>query len=112
MQQSSTTRRTALRAAAAVITAPFLNRNRYLLFAQSSHEYSERAVRLVRESLVIDMLNQFLYRRDMQPKLRQWFSQPGAFTRADFEQFRDSGINAASFGEGADSYESGVELFA
>ena len=69
-------------------------------------------MRLVRESLVIDMLNQFLYRRDMQPKLRQWLSKPGAFTRADFEQFRDSGINAASFGDAADNYEDGIELFA
>jgi len=106
------TRRTVLKTAAAAIAAPFFNRHRYALFAQSSHEYTERAVRLVRESLVIDMLNQFLYRRDLQPKLRQWLSQPGAFTRADFEQFRDSGINAASFGNAADNYEDGMELFA
>lgn len=101
-----------LQTAAAAIAAPFINRNRYALFAQSSHEYSERAVRLVRESLVIDMLNQFLYRRDMQPKLRQWLAQPGAFTRADFERFRDSGINAINFGDGVDNYEDGIELFA
>jgi membrane dipeptidase len=100
-----------MHAVAVAIAAPFFNRNRYALFAQSSQEYSERAVRLVRESLVIDMLNQFLYRRDMQPKLRQWLSKPGAFTRADFEQFGDSGINAASLGEGADNYEAGIELF-
>jgi membrane dipeptidase len=112
MQPLSTTRRTLIKAAVAALAAPFLNRNRYALFAQSSQEYSERAVRLVRESLVIDMLNQFLYRRDMQPKLRQWLAQPGAFTRTDFERFRDSGINAASFGDGADSYEDGIELFA
>jgi membrane dipeptidase len=106
------TRRTAVQAAGAAILAPFFNRNRYALFAQSAQEYSVRAVRLVRESLVIDMLNQFLYRRDMQPKLRQWLSKPGAFTRADFEQVRDSGINAASFGNAADTYEAGIELFA
>lgn len=106
------TRRTAIQAAAAVAAAPFINRHRYALFAQSAHEYSERAMRLVRESLVIDMLNQFLYRRDMQSKLRAWLSQPGAFTRADFEQFRATGIHAASFGEGAESYENGLELFA
>ena len=58
------------------------------------------------------MLNQFLYRRDMQPKLRAWLSQPGAFTHADFEQFRATGLRAGSFGEGAESYESGLELFA
>jgi len=105
-------RRTVLKAAAAVVAAPFFNRNRYALFAQSPHQYSERAVRLVRESLVVDMLNQFLYRRDQQGKLRQWLSQPGAFTQADFEQFRDSGINAASFGNAADNFEDGIQLFA
>jgi membrane dipeptidase len=110
--QTPTTRRTALKAAAAALATPFINQNRYALFAQSNHEYSERAVRLVRESLVIDMLNQFLYRRDMQPKLRQWLGKPGAFTRADFEQFRDSGVNAASFGNAADTYEDGIDLFA
>jgi len=94
------------------MAAPFVNRGRYALFAQSSVEYSERAVRLVGESLVIDMLNQFLYRRDMQPKLRQWLAQPGAFTEPDFERFRGSGINAINFGDGADTYEDGIELFA
>ena len=106
------TRRTVLRACAAAVAAPFVNRSRYALFAQSGAEYSERAVRLVHESLVIDMLNQFLYRRDMQNKLHDWLTKPGAFTHADFERFRETGIHAASFGEGADSYESGVELFA
>jgi membrane dipeptidase len=110
--QTPTTRRAALKAAAAAIAAPFINRNRHALFAQSVYEYSERAIRLVRESLVIDMLNQFLYRRDMQPKLRQWLGNPGAFTRVDFEQFRDSGVNAASFGNAADTYEDGIDLFA
>ncbi len=110
MRPSLTTRRTTLKAAA--IAAPFFNRNRYALFAQSPHEYSERAVRLVRESLVIDMLNQFLYRRDMQPKLWQWLTEPGAFTRADFDQFLGSGINAINFGNAADNYEDGIELFA
>ncbi len=103
------TRRAVLKAAAA---APFLNLSRYRLFAQPAREYSGRAVTLVRESLVIDMLNQFLYRRDMQAKLREWMTKPGAFREADFERFRDSGINAASFGEGADDYESGLKLFA
>jgi len=106
------TRRTVLCAGAAALAAPFVNRHRYALFAQSSPEYSDRAVRLVGESLVIDMLNQFLYRRDMQTKLGDWLAKPGAFTHADFERFRSTGIHAASFGEGADSYQSGVELFA
>jgi membrane dipeptidase len=111
--QTRTTRRAALRAlAGAALAGPFINRGRFRLFAQSTAEFSERAVRLVRESLVIDMLNQFLYRTDLQPKLRQWLSQPGAFTPADFERFLDSGINAINFGEGADTFEETIRLFA
>jgi membrane dipeptidase len=107
------TRRTLLRkVAAATLAAPFFNRGRFRLFAQSTAEYSERTVRLVRESLVIDMLNQFLYRQDLQPKLRQWLSQPGAFTPADFQRFLDSGINAISFGNGSNTYEDAIHLFA
>ena len=105
MQTSSTTRRTALKAAVGAVAAPFINRHRYALLAQPAQQYSERAVRLVRESLVIDMLNQFLYRRDMQPELREWLARPDTFTRADFERFRESGVNAASFGDDADNYE-------
>lgn len=105
-------RRTILKAAAAMAAAPFVNRNRYALFGQSAPEYSERAVRLVRESIVVDMLNQFLYRRDMQPKLRQWLAKPDAFTRADCDLFLSSGITAASFGNAANTYEEGIDLFA
>ena len=110
--QAVSTRRATLKSAAALLAAPFINRNRYVLFGQAQREYSERAVRLVRESIVIDMLNQFLYRRDMQPKLRQWLSKPGAFTRANFDLFLNSGVTAASFGNAADTYEDGIDLFA
>jgi membrane dipeptidase len=107
------TRRGALRSLArAAAVAPFLNLGRYRLWAQSAAEYSERTVRLVRESLVIDMLNQFLYRTDLQSKLKKWLSQPGAFTAADLQRFLDSGINAINFGNGADNYEDGIRLFA
>lgn len=94
------------------VAAPFFNVNRYALFAQSPQQYSERAVTLVREALVIDMLNQFLYRRDLQPRLREWLTKPGAFTETDFKQFHDSGITAASFGNAADNYDDGIKLFA
>jgi membrane dipeptidase len=96
----------------AALAAPFINRGRFTLFAQSSTEFSERAVRLVRESQVIDMLDQFLYRADLQPKLRQWLTKPGAFTAADFQRFLDSGITAINFGNGANTYEDGLRLFA
>ena len=57
-------RRFLQRAGAAALTGPCVLRGRYRVFAGSSAEYPERVVRLVRESLVIDMLNQFLYRTD------------------------------------------------
>jgi membrane dipeptidase len=106
-----TTRRQALALGVALAGAPFFNRNRYRLFAHSPTEYSEPAVRLVRESLVIDMLNQFLYRADQQARLKEWLSKPGAFTAADFTRFKDSGINAANFGNGADNFEDAIRLF-
>jgi len=80
--------------------------------AQSKPAYSDRAVRLVRESLVIDMLNQFLYRNDLRTELRQWLSKPGAFTASDFQRFADSGINAINFGEGAGAYDEAIRLLA
>lgn len=96
----------------AVLAAPFVNRGRFALFAQSTEEFSERAIRLVRESLVIDMLNQFLYRTDQRAKLRDWLTKPGAFAAADFQRFVDSGINAINFGEGSDTFENAIRLFA
>jgi membrane dipeptidase len=106
------TRRQALAIGIALVGAPFFNRRRHCLFADSGAEYSERAVRLVRESLVIDALNQFLYRRDQEAKLKAWLTQPGAFTAADWQWFKDSGVNAISFGERAETFEEGLQLFA
>ena len=83
------TRRTFLRRAMnAAIAAPFVLRNSYRLFAQPALEYPERVVRLMRESLVIDMLNQFLYRIDQKDLKEKWLTQPGAFTEADFLRFK------------------------
>jgi len=107
------TRRALVRTLAAGATAaPFINIGRFALHAQSTTQFSERAIRLVRESLVIDLLNQFLYRADQQPQLRQWLSKPGAFAQADFERFLNSGISAINFGEGAAGYEETIRHFA
>ena len=100
------------RASSAALAVPFVLRHRYRLFAQSPEEYPERAVRLVRESLVIDMLNQFLYRMDEEKVLNEWLSRPGAFTRSDFEFFLNSGVNAINFGLDASSLNEAEKLFA
>jgi membrane dipeptidase len=87
-------RRDALKAtlhiAAAVLSAPMVNIGRFRLFAHSGAEYSERAIRLVRESLVIDMLGllslNFLL-------MARWTRNPESFTAAEFQKYKDSGIN-------------------
>src|SRR3712207_6865583 len=55
----SLSRRDAVKAtlsvAAAALSAPMINIGRFRLFAYTGAEYSERTIRLVRESLVIDI---------------------------------------------------------
>ncbi len=106
-------RRTFLRRAMnAAAAAPFVLRHSYRLFAQPAPEYPERVVRLLRESLVIDMLNQFLYRIDQKDLKEKWLTQPGAFTAADFLKFKGSGVSVINFGEGVDSFAEAEQLFA
>lgn len=97
---------------AAVVAAPAFNLGRYRIFPDSTQEYSERAVRLIRESIVIDLLNQFLYRRDQRELRRAWMTQPGSFTEEHWKRFMDTGITAISFGSGANTFDGGVRLFA
>jgi membrane dipeptidase len=105
-------RRNFLRSAVSVAAGgPFILRGRYKVFASSTNEYPERVVRLMRESLVIDMLNQFLYRFDQQDLLEKWMTVPGAFTEADFNRFRSTGLNAINFGAGADGASDAESLF-
>jgi len=109
----NSSRRTFLRRAVnAVVAAPFVLRHSYRLFAQPAPEYPERVVRLIRESLVIDMLNQFLYRIDQKDLKEKWLSQPGAFTAADFLKFKGAGVSVINFGEGADGFTDAELLFA
>ena len=61
-------------------------------------------MRLMRESLVIDMLNQFLYRFDQKDLKEKWLTEPGAFTQADFERFKNTGVQVINFGEDVDSF--------
>jgi membrane dipeptidase len=87
-------RRDALKAtlhlAAVTLGAPMLNIGRFRLFAHSTIEYSERAIRLVRESLVIDMLSPLTLNF---PLMARWTRNPESFTAADVRKYKDSGIN-------------------
>ncbi len=91
------TRREAIRAglgagcaAAATLAAPAFNLGRFRLFAWSDQEYSERAIRLVRESLVIDMLCLLALDRAVQSR---WLGNPDAMTAEEFQEWADSGID-------------------
>jgi membrane dipeptidase len=112
MRDHPISRRTLLAGAAATLAAPMLNRGRYRLFAQSSREYSARAVALVQRSLVIDMLGVFTLNF---PLMDRWTANPETFTAADFQRFRESEIDvfhpAVGLG-GANAYETALTWFA
>jgi len=66
-----------------------INRGRFALFAKGAPEYSVRAVDLVRNTTVIDMLGLLTlnYR-----KMSAWQLQPELFQPADFQRLKNSGI--------------------
>src|ERR1700687_3286555 len=82
-------RRSLLRSAALGLGAPFINRGRFALFAQSEMAYSAFTIDLVRTATVIDMLG--LVTLDFH-KLSAWQAQPARFLPADFKKLKDSGI--------------------
>jgi membrane dipeptidase len=76
-------------ASASVLTAPFLNRGRFNLFADERVQHSARAIELVGRSMVIDMLG--LLTLDW-PKLYSWQRDPAAFKLSDFQKLQRSGV--------------------
>jgi len=104
--------RSASIAAAGIVAAPMINRGRFQLFANSPIEYSARAIDLVKRSTVMDMLSVMTLDFGKQDK---WMANPELFTAADFQPFRDSGINvihpAIGMG-GFNSYDSVLKFFA
>ncbi len=82
-------RRSLLKSAAWALGAPCVNRGRFALFAQNDTDYSVRAIELVRQSTVIDMLGLLTlnYR-----KLTTWRNDPALFRDADFQRLQKSGI--------------------
>jgi len=74
---------------ACTLGAPYLNRGRFSLFAQSGLNYSAATLDLVRSATVIDMLG--LLTLNFR-KLWAWQSQPSRFHVADLQRLKDSGI--------------------
>ncbi len=94
-------------ASAGLIAAPMLNRGRFRLFANSLTEYSTRAIDLVGQATVIDMLSPLTLNF---PKQAKWFSDPESFTAADLQPFKESGIHVFHIGVGMGGHESYIEV--
>ncbi|MDZ7632057.1 MAG: membrane dipeptidase [Gemmatimonadaceae bacterium] len=111
----SITRRDALqRLAAGVVMAPAILRGRYRLTPDTSVEYSARAIRLVQESVVVDLLNQFRFAdfAEQPPRSTLWLTKPRSMTPADFETYRTSGYTVIALGHSPSDYASGIRFFA
>ena len=114
--RTAVSRRSALKvlagSCAAAIAAPMINLGRFQLFAQSTRQYSARAIALVQRSVVVDMLSVFTLDFPLQDK---WVADPESFTAAQFQRFRDSGINvfhpAIGLG-GTNAFETALSWFA
>jgi len=102
------------RAALRLALAPAVLRGRFRLFAESPVEYSARAIRLMEETAVVDLLNQFRFPdyAEKPPRIERWLRQPGTFTAADAALYRESGINAFALGDAAADYTEGLRFFA
>ena len=84
-------RRFVTMAGSAIVAAPFINLGNYRLFAASETIYSDRAISLVNESLVMDMLSLL----DMTRLFTALASggDPLDFTREELLAIRESGID-------------------
>jgi membrane dipeptidase len=99
---------------AALAAAPAVLRGRFRVFPDADTEYSSRAIRLMDSTIVVDLLNQFRFPdfSETPPRINRWLHQPDTFTPDDFAPYAASQISAFTLGQGADSYEQGVKLFA
>ena len=80
--------------------------------AQVRSPFSTRAIDLVNESIVVDMLHQIVYRFDQADVLKRWLYQPGGFTHEEFDQYRRSGITVIALGRGSGPYENALKYLA
>jgi membrane dipeptidase len=103
---------TAAAAGAGIVAAPMINLGRFRLFANSPATYSARAINLVGRSTVMDML--CVLTLDF-GKNDKWMADPESYTAADFQPWKDSGLNvihpAVGLG-GPNAYETALKWFA
>ncbi len=106
-------------AAALTAAAPAFLTRRYALLAQMPGQqpatYSARTIRLMQDSPVVDMLCQFAFpdnREPGTPRATRWLQDPAAFTAADFEAFKGSGVKTLALGQGGSGFESQLQFMA
>jgi len=91
---------------------PAVIRGRYALAPALPEEYSSRAIELVGRTTTLDMLSPLVLSPS---KFDRWMLHPETFTAADWQRYRDSGINvfhiAVGIG-GPDAYLSTLQFFA
>jgi len=75
----------------ALAGGPFINTGRYRVFAASVYDYSDRAIALVNDSLIMDMLSLFDLRRVL--AAGETGENPFAYTRGELLAIRASGID-------------------
>jgi membrane dipeptidase len=108
-------RRTALaRLGVALAGAPAILRGRYRVFAGAATEYSARCIKLMEESIVVDLLNQFRFQDygEKPPRIDRWLKEPGTLSAADADIYRGSKMTAVALGHAPANYDDGIRFFA
>jgi len=111
----SISRRTALgRLGVALVGAPAILRGRYRVFAGAATEYSARCIKLMEESIVVDLLNQFRFQDygEKPPRIDRWLKEPGTLSTADADIYRGSKMTAVALGHAPANYDDGIRFFA
>jgi len=92
-----------------LMAMPYINFGRVPLF---DGDYSIRAIDLVRESIVVDMLNQFAWNQfSTPPVLQQWLKQPETFREEDALAFKASGIDVFALGHAKQTRAASLDYF-
>ncbi len=107
-----TSRRKFIAQAAALISAPMILRGSFPVFAGSNAAYSTRAIDLMKQATVVDMLGLLSLNF---PLMGKWASNPELFTATDFEKYQKSGINVFHIAVGTggpDAYQSTYDFVA
>ena len=111
----SISRRTALgRLGVTLVAAPAILRGRFRVFTGAAAEYSARCIKLMEESIVVDLLNQFRFQdfAEKPPRIERWLKEPGALSAADADIYRGSRMTAVALGHSPADYDEGIRFFA